>query len=81
MRNALNNLQSTWAGAGEINAVNVFKVVDQPHPLVIKKIIECCSKNDLHEAVKLLQGIWRAGYAAIDIIGTFFHVCKNAVEI
>ena len=36
MRQALNNLQSTHAGFGVINVDNVFKVCDQPHPLVVK---------------------------------------------
>lgn len=34
LRNALNNLQSTYAGLGAITPENVFKVVDQPHPIV-----------------------------------------------
>lgn len=34
LRNALNNLQSTYAGLGSITVDNVFKVVDQPHPIV-----------------------------------------------
>lgn len=34
LRNALNNLQSTYAGKGAITPENVFAVVDQPHPIV-----------------------------------------------
>ena len=34
---ALNNLQSTHAGFGVVNDENVFKVCDQPHPLVVKR--------------------------------------------
>jgi replication factor C subunit 2/4 len=34
LRNALNNLQATYAGLGAIIPENVFKVVDQPHPIV-----------------------------------------------
>lgn len=36
MRQALNNLQATRAGFGLVNMENVFKVCDQPHPLVVK---------------------------------------------
>lgn len=38
MRNALNNLQSTYSGFGYVNQANVFKVCDQPHPLVLKQV-------------------------------------------
>jgi len=78
MRHALNNLQSTWAGSGAITAENVFKVVDQPHPIVVQKILETCVAGDLKAALDLLKGLWGQGYAAVDIIGTFFRVTKNA---
>ena len=29
-------------------------------------------------ALTNLQGLWNQGYAAIDIIGTLFRVCKSA---
>jgi replication factor C subunit 2/4 len=38
MRNALNNLQSTHSGFGYVNQANVFKVCDQPHPVVLKEV-------------------------------------------
>ena len=40
MRQAVNNLQSTYAGFGRITVENVFKVCDQPHPALIKDMIE-----------------------------------------
>mmetsp|Transcript_7597 Transcript_7597/g.23469 ORF Transcript_7597/g.23469 Transcript_7597/m.23469 type:complete len:357 (+) Transcript_7597:34-1104(+) len=42
MRNALNNLQSTHSGFGVVNDASVFKVCDQPHPLVVKNILHAC---------------------------------------
>lgn len=78
MRHALNNLQSTYAGQGSITAENVFKVVDQPHPVTIQKVVECCVEGDLKGALTNLKGLWSNGYAAIDIIGTFFRVTKSA---
>lgn len=42
MRNALNNLQSTYTGYRYINEANVFKVCDQPHPLIARTILEGC---------------------------------------
>merc|ERR1719222_201275 len=36
MRQALNNLQSTHEGFGFVKSENVFKVCDEPHPLLVK---------------------------------------------
>lgn len=77
MRHALNNLQATHSGPGSITAENVFKVVDQPHPLTVQKIVDFCASGDVESALRTLQGLWDQGYAAIDIIGTLFRICKN----
>jgi len=77
MRHALNNLQATFSGPGSITAENVFKVVDQPHPITVQKMIDYCVEGDVTSALKSLQGLWGNGYAAIDIIGTTFRICKN----
>merc|ERR1712146_369270 len=50
MRQALNNLQSTHAGFGLVNAEYVFKICDQPHPMIIKDMIECSNKHSFSEA-------------------------------
>ena len=76
MRNALNNLQSTAAGVGAITAEAVFKVVDQPHPKVVGRIVELCGKGELRPALKEVEGLWRAGYGGMDIVTTMFRVVK-----
>ena len=78
LRHALNNLQSTYAGLGSITAENVFKVVDQPHPIVVQSIINNCAKGEVRSALLDLQTLWSQGYAAVDIISTLFRVAKNA---
>ena len=78
MRQALNNLQSTSAGFGVVNREAVLKVCDQPHPLVLVAALTACAGGDLDEASRLVGGLWDAGYAASDIIGTFFRVVRNA---
>mmetsp|Transcript_1741 Transcript_1741/g.4047 ORF Transcript_1741/g.4047 Transcript_1741/m.4047 type:complete len:320 (-) Transcript_1741:276-1235(-) len=78
MRNALNNLQSTVAGFGQVTEENVYKVADQPHPVVMQKILALCSEGNLLKAIELIEGIWARGYSAIDIIGTLFRVAKTA---
>ena len=80
MRHALNNLQaanSLAKGSGDmVNQKTVFQVCDQPHPTIVRGIIDSCGKGDLHEAIEQLQELWNSGYAASDIIGTIFKVTK-----
>jgi len=76
MRQALNNLQSTHSGFGIITTENVFKVCDQPHPIVVQKMIRCCAKGDVTGALECLEGLWEEGYAAVDIVTTVFRVVK-----
>ncbi|CAK7895863.1 replication factor C subunit 4 [[Candida] anglica] len=79
MRQAINNLQSTVAGFGFVNDVNVFKIVDQPHPLVIRKLLTyCCEEGGkIDEAIALLDDLWKKGYSAIDIVTSSFKVAKT----
>lgn len=78
MRQAINNLQSTHNGFGHINSENVFKVCDEPHPLMIKQMLDNCLEQKLNEALKVLSHLWKLGYSADDIINVIFRVCKNA---
>jgi len=50
MRQALNNLQSTYNGFNHVNAENVFKVCDEPHPLIVKDMLDDCIKGDVSKA-------------------------------
>lgn len=80
MRQAINNMQSTVAGFGFVDDINVFKIVDQPHPLVIKKILSCCcndGEGDIDSALLLLDELWNKGYSAIDIVTLTFRVAKT----
>ena len=79
MRQALNNLQATFSGFGLVDADNVFKVCDQPHPLAAAAALEQCSRgvagvDDAYAAVKALAD---KGYGAMDVIGTLFRVTKS----
>lgn len=77
MRQALNNLQSTANGFGKITSENVFKVCDEPHPMLVQDMLEFCVNGDIHGAYKIMKKLWRLGYAAEDIIGNIFRVCKR----
>ncbi|XP_074500919.1 replication factor C subunit 2 [Sebastes fasciatus] len=76
MRQALNNLQSTNAGFGCINSENVFKVCDEPHPLLVKGMLGHCVDGDIDKAYKVMEQLWALGYSPEDIIGNMFRVCK-----
>ncbi|XP_066298609.1 replication factor C subunit 2-like [Branchiostoma lanceolatum] len=77
MRQALNNLQSTWSGFGYVNSENVFKVCDEPHPLLVKEMLGHCVDTNIDEAYKILKHLWKMGYSPEDIIGNIFRVCKT----
>ncbi|OWA50285.1 Replication factor C subunit 2 [Hypsibius exemplaris] len=76
MRQAINNLQSTVDGFGFVNSENVFKICDEPHPQHVTRMLDACIKSDIDEAYKILHFLWGLGYAAEDIIGIIFRVCK-----
>ncbi|KAI3652885.1 hypothetical protein MP228_002310 [Amoeboaphelidium protococcarum] len=81
LRNAVNNLQSTWSGFGHVNEDTVFKVCDSPHPAVIKKILTCTIQGNVDEAVQILGEVYALGYSALDIINTLFKVVKFMREL
>ncbi|KAB0791224.1 hypothetical protein PPYR_03024 [Photinus pyralis] len=58
MRQALNNLQSTCNGFGFVSAENVFKVCDEPHPLLIKDMLLECTKGEIRKAYKVGKLQW-----------------------
>ncbi|XP_076232372.1 replication factor C subunit RfC4 [Calliopsis andreniformis] len=77
MRQALNNLQSTYNGFGHISSENVFKVCDEPHPLLVKEMLEFCTKGNISKAYGVMEHLWKMGYSAEDLISNIFRVCKN----
>jgi replication factor C subunit 2/4 len=80
MRQAINNLQSTHSGFGFVSGENVFKVCDQPHPIVVQAIIRTCMKGDIDGAMEKLNELWQQGYSAVDIVVTIFRVVKTFDE-
>ncbi|KOX71452.1 Replication factor C subunit 2 [Melipona quadrifasciata] len=77
MRQALNNLQSTYNGFGHVNSANVFKVCDEPHPLLVKEMLELCTQSNISKAYGIMEHLWKMGYSAEDLISNIFRVCKN----
>jgi len=77
MRQALNNLQSTFEGFGFVKSENVFKVCDEPHPLLVKQMLTHCTEGKIEEAYKIMSELWKMGYSADDIITNVFRMTKN----
>ena len=77
MRQALNNLQSTFEGFGLVKSENVFKVCDEPHPLLVKDMLTHCTDGKFDQAYKVMNHLWKLGYSPEDIITNVFRVCKS----
>jgi len=80
MRQAINNLQSTYSGFNFVSPDHVFKVCDQPHPVAVQKMLKDCQAHDVDEALEGLRGLWDQGYSAVDIVVTIFRVVKTMVK-
>jgi len=78
MRQAINNLQSTYSGFGFVSGDNVFKVCDQPHPIIVQDIIKFCVEGKVDAAMDKLNDLWNDGYSAVDIVVTIFRVVKTS---
>ncbi|EJD03656.1 P-loop containing nucleoside triphosphate hydrolase protein [Fomitiporia mediterranea MF3/22] len=81
MRQAINNLQSTHSGFGFVSGDNVFKVCDQPHPILVQAMIRACMKGDINTTMEKLTELWDQGYSAVDIVVTIFRVVKTFDEL
>ncbi|KAG5475804.1 hypothetical protein CUR178_03517 [Leishmania enriettii] len=82
LRQALNALQATHTGYGLVNADNVFKVCDQPHPVLVENIITACiMKRNIEEAHKEMNRLLNRGYAPVDVISTFFKVVQTNARL
>ena len=77
MRQAINNLQATHSGFKFVNDQNVFKVADQPSPVVVQEIIKSALAAKIDPAMENLLMLWKQGYAALDIISTLQKVARN----
>ena len=60
MRQAINNLQSTWSGFGFVSGDNVFRVVDSPHPIKVQAMIKACWEGKVDAALESLNELWYA---------------------
>jgi replication factor C subunit 2/4 len=81
MRQAINNLQSTHSGFGFVSQDHVFKICDQPHPIVVRQMIKECQNGDIDGSLARIGALWDKGYSAVDIVTTVFRVVKGMDEL
>ncbi|ODV86801.1 hypothetical protein CANARDRAFT_195883 [[Candida] arabinofermentans NRRL YB-2248] len=81
MRQAINNLQSTFYGFKLLNSKNVYKIVDSPHPIIINNMLLKCYNGEFNNSLIILDKLWLKGYSAIDIVTTSFKVLKTMYNI
>jgi replication factor C subunit 2/4 len=77
MRNALNNAQATVCGFGKLSQENVFKVCDQPHPILVKEILQNALDQNVNKSNEILCSLWNKGYSALDIVQTLFRIARS----
>ncbi len=56
-------LQATHTGFAYVNQDNVFRVCDQPHPLIVDQIVRQCSEGRLEEAYEGMRGLCDMGFS------------------
>ncbi|KAH7820810.1 Replication factor C subunit 2, RFC2 [Monocercomonoides exilis] len=74
MRQAINNLQSTFYGFGRVDTESVFKVCDQPHPEIVRRLVEYCLTAQLNNALEIVDYLKGKGFSGMDIVGTLFYL-------
>lgn len=60
-----------------VNAENVYKVCDEPHPNTMREMFQHCLNCDLPEAFEIVDNLYRLGYSVDDIISTMFRIAKT----
>lgn len=56
-----------------------FQVCDEPHPLLLKDMLNHCMKADIVQAYPIVQHLWRLGYSPEDIISSIMRVTKTHI--
>jgi replication factor C subunit 2/4 len=77
MRQAINNLQSTFNGYGNITVETLYKLCDRPNYKIIQDIFRACIKKELKAAFILSKSLQNAGYSNFDIIIEMGNTLKS----
>ncbi len=71
--------QATHTGFAYVNQENVFRVCDQPHPLIVDQIVRQCSEGRLEEAYEGMRGLCNMGFSPQVCCSAVLRVCCSAV--
>ena len=77
LRAAINNLQIVHSSYGMVNADNIYRLFDKPHPSIIENLFLMCSKGDYVQAFKMLHELTELGYSNSDISLSMVETLKN----
>jgi replication factor C subunit 2/4 len=78
MRTAINNLQLTCNGIGEVIIDNVYKMCDKPQSIIIKQIFDACINKDVSLAIKTILNLKKNGFSGSDIMLSMTNTLKLA---
>lgn len=73
MRQAINNLQSTWSGFGFVSGDNVFRVVDSPHPIKVQAMIKACWEGKIDAALETLNELWYVSRCSLPVLRVWMY--------
>jgi replication factor C subunit 2/4 len=77
IRQAINNLETTFYGYTDITEENVYKLCYQPHPTIIVEIIKACVDTNLIKSMNYIHELKNAGYCINDILQTMLTNLKD----
>lgn len=63
-----------------MNSENVFKVCDEPHPLMISKMFDNALEGEVDKACGIVRQLYNYGYASEDIIQNIFRCTIRKFE-
>ena len=71
IRQVINNLECIYYSYKILNIENINKIIDQPKPYYIEKILINCINGNLFESINTIKGLYNKGYTPNDILLTF----------
>ncbi|MES1905210.1 MAG: Subunit of heteropentameric Replication factor C (RF-C) [Paramarteilia canceri] len=77
MRHAVNDLQAVYSTFVIVNAENVYKISDEPHPALIRSMITKCLSDDYYGSFDILCSLISKGYMPEDLISTIGRAVQN----
>jgi replication factor C subunit 2/4 len=71
IRKSINNLECIKFILKDLTIENIYKLLDRPKPVYIRKILDLCLNNKFKESILELTTLYKNGYNASDILLTF----------